>query len=338
MAHNLDMTNGPAFAYNAEHGAAWHGLGKAFSDLNNLDTMAAESGLDYIVQRSKVRFATGPIATDGTGLVEWPEQHVIFRTDSQAPLAIVSAKFNVHHQPKEALALMMDRAKKIGATMSTAMALKGGRIIVATAKTSAEHNVSNGKGGDDLVRSHINFGSSFDGSMRTIEFFSDTRIVCWNTLQAALGEEGVTKIKTSHRTQYNQSKSDLALNLDSFAERMKLADEMARYSIDPVAVQDYFSRVYCDGKTVEEMNEDEETRKQVERMLRRVIPSYTSSPGASLPTANGTLWGALNAVTYDIDHVGTQHTDDARAVSAMFGAGADIKAQAWNVARQLVAA
>ena len=194
-----------------------------------------------------------------------------------------------------------------------------------------------GKGGAaDLVREHLNFGSSYDGSLATTEWYSQTRIVCNNTLRIALSE-GNFKVKTYHRQAYDKAKSDAALFTAEFAAQMKLADEMARCEVSPVQVQDFLSNVYC-GKTVAAMNEDEETRKQVERMLRRVLPSLNDAPGAQLATAKGTLWGAVNAVTYDIDHIGTQHTDDARAVSAMFGKGADIKARAWSLAKELVAA
>jgi hypothetical protein len=49
--------------------------------------------------------------------------------------------------------------------------------------------------------------------------------------------------------------------------------------------------------------------------------------GASLDAANGTAWGALNAVTQLMDWE-TARTDDARMRNAWFGGGVDVKQQA----------
>jgi Domain of unknown function (DUF932) len=47
---------------------------------------------------------------------------------------------------------------------------------------------------------------------------------------------------------------------------------------------------------------------------------YESALGQDLDTAKGTLWGAVNAVSYDVDHVRSVGAGD-RLDSAWFGTG-----------------
>jgi hypothetical protein len=65
-------------------------------------------------------------------------------------------------------------------------------------------------------------------------------------------------------------------------------------------------------------------------MFKGFWGSYQSAPGAE-----GTLWGAFNAVTHAVDHV-RGRTYDTRFDSAQFGAGANLKAQAWAKAQAFI--
>lgn len=61
---------------------------------------------------------------------------------------------------------------------------------------------------------------------------------------------------------------------------------------------------------------------------------FESTPGQELSTAKGTIWGAVNAVTYYADKVrpGADRLD-----SSWFEAGAALKEKAWAKASDLVA-
>ena len=63
---------------------------------------------------------------------------------------------------------------------------------------------------------------------------------------------------------------------------------------------------------------------------------FNSAPGQQLDTAKGTLWGAVNAVTYYADHI-RSGTDGDRLDSSWFGAGCALKDKAWAKASDLVA-
>lgn len=347
MADMIDNTQGfDAFAFNPNHPDAagrWHMKGRPMPlgtdgrPVLDDDALAAVSGLNYSVDRSRVRYATA--LNQGAAEFEtWDASHVIFRRNADgtcAPLAVVSDSYVIHHQPVEAIAEIRRQAEMIGADLSTLMALNDGRRIVATAKLDAQHSVFGSS--QDIVRGYMTYASAYDGTMRTEQFFTDICVVCANTLAAARGK-GANKgmVKTSHKSVHDTARVDLEMGLNDFAERMRKADEMARAPISPEQTSDFLARVYLETSE-EEARANSKTAAQLQKLLSRVMPQVTDAPGQGLSSRRGTVWGAFNAVTHDVDHVGTSRTNDARTTAAMFGVGAQVKARAWTQALALAA-
>lgn len=66
-------------------------------------------------------------------------------------------------------------------------------------------------------------------------------------------------------------------------------------------------------------------------MLAHLRNALTHAPGQQLPSATGTLWGAVNAVTYVVDHeLGRDRGAALR--SAWFGQKANLKSRALELA------
>ena len=74
---------------------------------------------------------------------------------------------------------------------------------------------------------------------------------------------------------------------------------------------------------------------QARREHEAIVALFESAPGQDLSSANETLWGAVNAVTYYADHVHSGTAGD-RLDSAWFGAGYTLKEKAWAEANVLV--
>jgi uncharacterized protein DUF932 len=62
---------------------------------------------------------------------------------------------------------------------------------------------------------------------------------------------------------------------------------------------------------------------------------FRSAPGQELNSARETLWGAVNAISYYVDHVGRRNTAD-RLDNAWFGSGSALKDKAWAKATLLL--
>ena len=59
MSHELTIRANKQveFAYRASEGPAWHGLGNPMQDNATIDEWKASAGMDWKIQRSKVRYA-----------------------------------------------------------------------------------------------------------------------------------------------------------------------------------------------------------------------------------------------------------------------------------------
>jgi len=52
-------------------------------------------GMDWRIEESEVRYVSG---RNGLGVVNsFPEQKVLYRSDTMAPLSVVSKRYQVHH-------------------------------------------------------------------------------------------------------------------------------------------------------------------------------------------------------------------------------------------------
>ena len=76
----------------------------------------------------------------------------------------------------------------------------------------------------------------------------------------------------------------------------------------------------------------EPLKEKLNKFPSLVIDALEYGPGANLKSAKGTWWGALNAVTYVEDHLRESQTAGNALHSAWFGAAANRKSKALEMA------
>ena len=69
----------------------------------------------------------------------------------------------------------------------------------------------------------------------------------------------------------------------------------------------------------------------------RSVSVATRAPASASRSAKNTLWGALQAVTFDVDHQKGARSQDNRLNSAWFGPGEQIKRKALQRTLAMVA-
>jgi phage/plasmid-like protein (TIGR03299 family) len=177
MSHMIDETTGTAAI--AYAGATpWHGLGQALTPGQSIETWTKEAGLDYTVLESPVMYDSPAASVPQV----WPNRKVLHRSDTGAPLAVVSDNYNVV-QPSAVMGFFSELVRIGGFEMETAGALSDGRRVWALAKVGDAAPVVDG----DLVKPYILLGTSYDGTMATVAKFTAIRVVCNNTITAAVG-------------------------------------------------------------------------------------------------------------------------------------------------------
>ena len=113
------------FAYLASDGTPWHGLGQALADGTDLDTWRVAAGMDWKIRRSEIRYAVSRDASTDS-LIKLPDQHVLFRSDNNDALGVVSKRYQVV-QPGEVLEFFRDIAKAGGLELSAAGTIYDGQ-------------------------------------------------------------------------------------------------------------------------------------------------------------------------------------------------------------------
>ena len=67
----------------------WHGLGSRLSPKQPLEVWQREAGMDWQIQESPVHFKSDAIGHLGS-IHTFPEQKVLYRSDTKAPLSVVA--------------------------------------------------------------------------------------------------------------------------------------------------------------------------------------------------------------------------------------------------------
>ncbi|HFT6976970.1 TPA: DUF932 domain-containing protein [Stenotrophomonas maltophilia] len=311
-------------AYTGER--PWHGLGNLLAPQQPIEVWKKQAGMDWQIEEAEVRYVTG---SNNIGVINaFPDNKVLYRSDTKAPLSVVSKRFQVV-QPGEILEFYRDLTACNGFELETAGVLREGRKFWALARTGQSTTLK----GRDKVDGYLLLATACDGTLATTAQFTSVRVVCNNTLSIALGN-GNGAIKVPHRSQFDPDvvKRQLGITVsswDGFVTRMKaLVDR----PVDPDSVEGLLRRVLTYQAP------DSKVTVVNEQALAAVRALYEGGGrGAQLASSRGTAWGLLNSVTEYVDHHRRARSDDHRRDAAWFGPGAQMKQRAWDEVMKLVA-
>jgi len=304
----------------------WHGLGNKLTTLQPIDVWKRQAGMDWQIEESEVRFITG---SQTVGAIHsFPEQKVLYRSDTKRPLAVVSKRFQVV-QPEEVLEFYRDLTEEAGFELETAGVLREGRKFWALARTGQTTTLK----GKDQVNGYLLLATACDGSLATTAQFTSVRVVCNNTLQIALGDNRGA-VKVPHRSEFNADavKQQLGITVapwNRFVAKMK---DLVACPVDPDSVDGLLRRVLVYPGQV---GKAPVVNEQAVRSVRALYDG--GGRGAQLASTRGTAWGLLNSVTEYVDHHRRARSDDHRREAAWFGQGATFKQRAWDELVQLTA-
>jgi len=307
----------------------WHGLGNRLTQKQSLEVWQHEAGMNWKIQDSPVHFKSDTIGTLGS-IHSFPEQKVLYRSDTKAPLSVVSNRYQVV-QPREVLEFYRDLTEVSGYELETAGVLKGGRKFWALARTGQETALK----GNDQVSGYLLLATSCDGTLATTATPTTVRVVCNNTLTISLN--GTSRaIKVPHNTRFDSQavKKQLGIAVSQWDEFMYRMHALAERKVQWTEAMSFFMDVLCDTSAHDAIPNVLPNK----RAMEKVQSLYEGKGrGSDMESARGTAWGLLNAVTEYVDHERRARSSEYRTDSAWFGQGAVIKQKALNSALQLVA-
>jgi phage/plasmid-like protein (TIGR03299 family) len=307
----------------------WHGLGNQLSPNQPVEVWQQEAGMNWQIQESPVRFMADAVGHLGT-IHSFPEQKVLYRSDSKEALSVVSQRYQVV-QPREVLEFYRDLTECSGYELETAGVLKGGRKLWALARTGHSTAIK----GNDVVNGYLLLATSCDGTLATTATPTTIRVVCNNTLTISLS--GATRaIKVPHSTRFDSQavKKQLGIAVSQWDEFMYRMRALADRKVQWTEAMSFFMKVLCDTSAHDPIPNVLPNKRAMEKVQSMF---EGKGRGSEIESARGTAWGLLNAVTEYVDHERRARSSEYRMDSAWFGQGAVIKQKALDAALQLVA-
>lgn len=342
MSHMIDQSAGrDAIAFVGE--VPWHGLGRQLTAGASIEQWTQEAGLGFTVERAPVMFR------DAAGMpCTFEGRDVLYRSDTKGRLGIVSSGYKVV-QPSRVIDFMRALMEHNGFAMEVAGALDDGKRVWALARVAQSIDCVIGR---DEVRPYVLCATSYDGTMSTVAKFTEIRVVCHNTITAAVGsmdakagrvtgqsEVDVTEgpvvdcVRIPHSQDFDPeaARLDLGIALTAHERFMVNARILAHTPVNDEFVVEFLRKLLPQPKAAKG---DDGAAKAAEieagRTFKRLLATWKGEvPSATLPEAQGTAWGLLNAITWDVDHV--RGRDATRLGSAWFGTGEGLKSKALDL-------
>lgn len=308
----------------------WHGLGNVLPAKQPLSVWLQSAGMDWQIESSTVRYTSQHPTPSGVieGIHTFPEQRVLYRSDTKEPLSVVSPRYQVV-QPHEVLEFYRDLTEVSGYDLETAGVLKGGKKFWALARTGQSSVLR----GNDVVNGYLLLATSCDGTLPTTVTPTTVRVVCHNTLNLAVAEKAA--IKVGHRSRFDPEavKQQLGIAVsqwDQFMAQMRLLSER---KVNTQDASHFLRQVFSSDHSVQAPDTFSH-----QRAMKQVLTLFDGQGrGSELDSAKGTAWGLLNAVTEYVDHEKRARSIDHRLDSAWFGQGAALKQKALETALLMAA-
>lgn len=328
MAHELTETNGVTeMAYVGE--TPWHGLGQKLPVGAPIEKWLEAAGMQWTVRRSPVLFHAD---RQKSRLEQFGGQDVLLRSDTGAPLGIVSPAYNIV-QPFEILEFFRDLVEGQGFQLETAGTMFGGRRYWALAKMT-ESLIA----GWDRIGGYMLLTTSADGTFASEARETTVRVVCNNTLSMAVAQiPGKHHVRINHRNAFDSKaiQSQLGLGVEHFAAFTEIANMLTKAKVSEAAAEDFVLKLL--RPSAASLDEEDEAQEQGRnpRGYETILSLFEGAgKGSERKGSAGTAWGLVNAVTEYVDHHATAKSIDHRLQRAWWGSGDALKVAAIDQAAE----
>lgn len=265
--------------------------------------------------------------------IDCPNAYSTYRIDENIPLGVVKSRYEVV-QNRDAFKFFDDAIGKDKAIFQRAGYFgKGERIFVAV-KLPTTIKVK-----DDICEEYLVFTNSHDGNRSVEILFTPIRIVCQNTLNAAI-RSAENFVRFRHTANVHKQIATGSEILGISKEKSKLTEalynQLANIKVTDKEVMDYIAKVQLTGSeydaTMQASNEnlmkvfirDSQTfydSKLSMRKLNTLCETFDYySNGIGQKEIAGTAWGMYNAITGHISNC-SNDTGEKRMDTLLYGSG-----------------
>ena len=313
----------------------WHKLGVEVSADLSPEEMQKAAQLDWTVSKRPAYTIDQPEWSENVGVMNADGHHFIVR-DSDNQVLSECGNGYIPIQNRDIFDFFVKFTQAGHMKMETAGSLRGGKEIWGLAKLADDFELAGG----DEVKGYLLINQPHAvGKAMTIKF-TPIRVVCNNTLNMALRGEG-TALRMPHVKDFNAdvraaAEEALGLSSQAIADFKEKAAFLASRQFKQESVLNYIAELYQPQILVDKAkaitSEEFVMQEKFNTTANQVLQNIDLSPGATMKSAKGTWWGALNGVTYLEDHQRKGTAVGNSLHSSWFGVGASRKAKALDKA------
>ena len=323
MAHHINFNEQTGqYSFFSVKQKAWHGLGQIVEEHPTSKEALQFAGLDFKV----AKMPNIHRLLDGTETIS-KSSFFTYRTDNGAILGDkVGTDYNIV-QNIDAFSFFDAIVGGDGMQYETAGALGSGEKIFITAKLPGYIKV----GHDDYIEKYLFLTTSHDGSGSITAAFTPVRIVCQNTLSAALRNSSNTiKIRHTAGAGDRLKEAHKVMGISN-----KMADELDgifnQWTKVRITDKDVMKLIQQAMAPSREVLKSLKTGGELSTVFRNICDNAfmyaMASPTQQTETTKGTLFGAFNAITGYFQNV-KEYRDDEAKVKSIIGGTGQIRTQA----------
>jgi len=308
------------FMFSGRGEVPWHGIGAVLDGVLSSDEAIKEARLTWAVEQKSV-FAANNLFQPIPGYL------ANVRSDSKEVLGIVSERYRVA-QNKDVFAFADDLIGngKVKCTYETAGSLFNGRRVFMLV------NMPKGRIVEDEYQPYLCLSNAHDGSACLQVFLTGIRVVCNNTLTAALNT-AKRKISIRHLSAMEQRKDEALKTMGAaskyFHDLEAFASQLAGKKVNIGKVLD---RLFPASK---EMSKRQlESNREVKETIKGLLKKKDD-----LQNFKGTAWGAYSAIADYRSNAQPKRKTETYADSkmAMFLDGDSVMNEAQEIIMELAA-
>jgi len=310
MAHQINYNKKTkSYSFAAYGEPAWHGLGKIVNQAMTSEQAIKLANMDYTVKKGNIQYYDEegmPVQVDGV--------YANYREDNGAFLGLVKSRYEIV-QNVDAFGFFDAIIDSGEAIFHTAGVLGNGERIFVLAKLPEDFLI-----GGEAIQKYILLTNSHDGNSSVIAGMTNIRVVCNNTLQAAM--KGLTnKVSIGHvsgaKERLQQAHKVMGLASTYNQEVQEIFNRMTDKKMTEGEYREFFESVF----TPEYKQEQEE--KTISTKLANMIDATTqfalTHNTQTTDESKGTLWGAYNAVSGYYNYIKNFDSAEAKFNSQFFG-------------------
>ena len=337
MSHGIELTNGRAnMAYTGR--TPWHSLGQNIEGTFDAETALREANLDWEVEVAPLYYQQ-PVepghpdytVTNPNSLVASTKGQIVRRVDTGDELGVVGPKYSPL-QNKDAFAFFDGVFGEGKARYETAGYLGKGERMWLLANMTANDPIEIIPG--DEVNKYLLLTNDFTGSYSVLGSFTPVRVVCNNTLTAAVSSiiKGGNTVRVKHvgdvKNRLQFAGEVLSASGVFYDEVKNLFQSFARKQLNGEQTRNYIHLSLFDD------NKESKSRSKKVDMVEGLMHT---GRGSDIAGVRGTVWGAYNAVTEYVDHIKEYRGGDAKKLEAsQFGTGRHLKTKALKLGAEMV--